>query len=115
MKKRTTFALLAVAAVLLGCFTAGAWMLRHGFSARDEPTAVEAFVASRLRHFAIPRSAREAKNPILRTPEVLGEAMAHFADHCSQCHGNDGRGWTEMGQRLYPRAPDMATDRSQSL
>jgi mono/diheme cytochrome c family protein len=99
----------AVAAVLLGLF------LRHGISARDEPTAAEAFVARRLRHFAVPRSEREAKNPVPSTPEALARARAHFADHCASCHGNDGRGKTPIGQNLYPKAPDMSLPDTQSL
>lgn len=34
------------------------------------------------------------------TPEVLTMARAHFADHCALCHGNDGRGKTEIGRNL---------------
>ncbi len=89
--------------------------LRHGFSARDEPTAIEAFVARRLRHLAVPTTAREEPNPINLTAEVLTDARAHFADHCAQCHGNDGKGMTELGQNMYPKAPDMTLSRTQSL
>ena len=45
----------------------------------------------------------------------LGEARAHFADHCAICHGNDGRGETEIGQGLYPKAPNMREDDTQKL
>lgn len=89
--------------------------LRHGFSARDEPTAIEAFVARRLRHFAVPSAAREQVNPIARSEEVMADARSHFADHCAQCHGNDGRGQTEIGMNLYPKAPDMTLAGTQSL
>lgn len=99
----------AGAAVALGLF------LRHGISARDEPTAAEAFVARRLRHFAVPRHAREAKNPVTPAPEALARARAHFADHCASCHGNDGRGQTSIGQHLYPKAPDMTLPETLSL
>ena len=99
----------AVAAVVLGLF------LRHGISARDEPTAAEAFVARRLRHFAVPRGERAAKNPVPSTPDALARARAHFADHCASCHGNDGRGKTPIGQNLYPKAPDMSLPDTQSL
>ena len=99
----------AVAAVGLGL------VLRHGISARDEPTAAEAFVARRLRHLAVPRSEREAKNPVPSELEALARARAHFADHCASCHGNDGRGKTPIGQNLYPKAPDMSLPDTQSL
>jgi len=90
-------------------------LLEHGISARDEPTAAEAFVARRLRHLAVPRHDREAKNPVPLSPEVLAEGRAHFADHCASCHGNDGRGKTDIGQNLYPKAPDMWKADTQDL
>ena len=55
------------------------------------------------------------KNPVPRSPEVLAKGMAHFADHCAICHGNDGRGQTEIGRNLYPKAPDMTAPPTQSL
>lgn len=89
--------------------------VQHGFSARDEPTAVEAFVARTLRRLSVPSSQRDAKNPVPLTPEVLAQGLAHFADHCAGCHGNDGRGKTTIGQNLYPKAPDMWARQTQSL
>jgi mono/diheme cytochrome c family protein len=90
-------------------------VVRHGVSARDEPTALEVAMARRLRHLAIPRAARETKNPVASSPRVLGEGRSHFADHCASCHGNDGRGKTEMGQNLYPKVPDMTLPDTQDL
>ena len=46
---------------------------------------------------------------------VWGQGRAHFADHCASCHGNDGRGNTEMGRNLYPKAPDMRQSGTQHL
>jgi mono/diheme cytochrome c family protein len=102
-----------VAAALLGGVAFLSWA--HGFSARDEPARVEKFLAQRLRRLAHSRNVRTLKNPVPGTPEVLAEARAHFADHCAYCHGNDGRGQTEVGQHLYPRAPDMRQPATQSL
>ena len=106
---------LIVLLIVAGAATAFWLFVQHGFSARDQPTAIEAFVARRLRHLAVPRSARQAQNPLPATPEVLAEARAHFADHCALCHGNDGSGQTEIGKNLYPKAPDMRQDNTQSL
>ncbi len=86
-----------------------------GFSARDEPSSVEAFVARRLRNFSIPRAHRDASNPVVLTPVVLARAREHFADHCASCHGNDGRGQTTLGRNLYPKAPDMQLADTQGL
>ena len=90
-------------------------VLDRGFSARNEPSSIEAFVAQRLRRLATPRRAREAGNPVQASPEVLAGAMAHFADHCASCHGNDGRGTTLIGRGLYPKPPDMTQAATQQL
>jgi hypothetical protein len=37
------------------------------------------------------------------------------SDHCASCHSNDGSGATEIGRRLYPRAPDMRLPATQEL
>ena len=90
-------------------------MIRRGFSARDTPSLLETYIAGAARRFAIPAAAKHAKNPFAPTPEVLAEARAHFADHCATCHANDGSGQTEIGQKLYPKAPDMRLPQTQDL
>lgn len=97
---------LLVAALALAAIAVIA-ILRHGVSARDTPTAAEAAIAGLLRHSAVPRDARAMKNPIPLTDAVLAEGRAHWADHCATCHGNDGKGDTEVGRGLYPKVPDM--------
>src|SRR6202521_5108969 len=111
----------AVLWVLLGVVVAaiayGGFLMRRGISARKEPSATETAVARALRHMAIPKIDREEENPwaTVATPEVLKDAREHFADHCAQCHANDGSGNTEMGKYLYPRAPDMRLPATQNL
>jgi len=102
---------LLVFAVALGLFV----VLRHGVSARDQPTQAEIFVARRLRHLAIPYSARQMTSPHAATAESVKAGMEHFADHCATCHGNDGSGDTEIGKGLYPKAPDMRREETQAL
>jgi mono/diheme cytochrome c family protein len=114
--RRATKVGLAVSAAVLAVFAiAIAGWVRHGFSARDRPSAIEAVIAGQLRHLAAPRNARSMKNPVRDTPEIIAEARAHFADHCALCHGNDGRGRTEIGRNLYPKSPDMSSGHTQSL
>jgi len=108
-------ALLVLVALLAIAIGAGARMIRRGFSARDEPSALEAFVARRARALAVPASVKQMTNPVSLTPEVLAEARAHFADHCATCHANDGSGNTTIGRNLYPRAPDMRLSATQQL
>ena len=120
MRKGLKFPVLievAIGVVLIGLLI-GALVfiraLRYGLSARDKPTAVGAFLARQVRHWSIPAELRNAHNTVPLTPEVLAQARAHFADQCALCHGNDGKGNTEIGQHLYPRAPDMTLRLTQS-
>lgn len=115
MSVRTKVELAIIAAVLVGGVIVCLSLVRGGFSARDEPSAIEDFIAHRMRRLAVPRAARETKNPVAPSQDVLLEARAHFADHCATCHGNDGRGKTGIGQNLYPSAPDMQMSATQSL
>ncbi len=113
MKVRHIFVVLAV---MLSAAAIYGWIIiSGGFSARGTPSRVEAFVAKRLRSLATPTRARDAKNPVAPSPEVLSAAKTHFADHCASCHGNDGRGATLIGRGLYPKPPDMTQPDTQNL
>lgn len=109
--------LMLVSALVAIPLAAIAWIVVHGVSARDQPTPVEEVLARGLRHLAIPAAQREAVNPVpwARSQGAIEEGMAHWADHCAQCHGNDGRGQTPMGRNLYPKAPDMTLPATQRL
>jgi mono/diheme cytochrome c family protein len=113
--RRTAYFLLVIVVVCLGVALIGRYLLLRGFSARDEPSAAEAFFANRVRQFAIPGGAKDAKNPVIANPEVMSEAMAHFADHCAFCHANDGSGTTPIGKGMYPKPPDMRLEQTQNL
>ena len=114
MRRRTRVVLGIVLAVVAGGTAVLLDTLRYGLSARDEPRAIEHFLATKLRHYAVPADLRDRKNPVRLTPEVLAEAKAHFADHCASCHGNDGKGQTAMGPNFYPKVPDMTLAETQS-
>ena len=69
MRKPAKF---AIGAGLILALVAGVGlvrMLRHGFSAKDEPMAVEKMIARRLRYLAVPSGHRV--NPVPLTPEVM--------------------------------------------
>ncbi len=87
----------------------------QGFSARLQPSGLEALAAREARAMAWPANARERVNPIADSPEVLAEARAHWADHCAVCHSNNGSGDAEMGKHMYPPAPDMRQADTQNL
>lgn len=103
--------LVGVTVVAIGVYA----VTRRGLSTRVEPTRLEELVARGLRRLATPSTVRTQSNPVAKTPEVLDEAMGHFADHCATCHGNDGSGDTSIGRSFYPKAPDMRASATQSL
>jgi len=106
-------ALSVVAAIVLA---GGAVLLgARGFSAREQPGAMERWLTRYARSLAVPQDARERKNPVPDSPETLAEARAHWADHCAACHANSGSGDVEMGKHMYPQAPDMRQQETQQL
>jgi mono/diheme cytochrome c family protein len=108
----------ALLSLLLPVLVGGAvmyWFKGSGFSARDEPTAVEERTALILRSWLTPARYKGLKNPVTASPETLAAGLEHFADHCASCHANDGSGATEMGRNFYPKSPDMRLPRTQNL
>ena len=105
-----TLAILAVGGVL----GAVIFVKATGLSARAEPGAVETAVARRLRSMAVPPEYERLSNPVLMNEESIRNGMAHFADHCAQCHGNDGSG-ADMGRDMFPPTPDLKASSTQSL
>jgi mono/diheme cytochrome c family protein len=114
-RTRSIFVLLILLVVVGTVGVLGWYMLSRGFSARDEPSSAEAFVARRFRRLAIPSKARAARNPVQVSPEILSAAMEHYADHCAICHGNDGKGRTLIGKGLLPKPPDMSLPETQQV
>ena len=118
MSGRPRVARMGLSAVIAALFFVGGavyWLAgANGFSARTQPTLVERVVMRAIHRWSVPAAARDATNPVAFTDEVWAESRAHFADHCASCHGNDGRGDTEMGHGLFPKAPDMRLAATQS-
>src|SRR5579863_4813139 len=107
------FLVLIVIAALAGVY--GAVVIRHGFSATDQPSAIERAAARTVRDLGIPRRARDETNPWTATPALLDEARENFTNHCAGCHGKDGDGRSGIGQNLYPKAPDLRRSETQNL
>ena len=105
--------LTVIVVILVG--GAAVLMSAHGFSAREQPSALERWLARRARSFALPEDARDRKNPVPDSPEVLAQARAHWADHCATCHANNGSGDAELGKHMYPQAPDMRQPETQKM
>ncbi|HWU87755.1 MAG TPA: cytochrome c [Kofleriaceae bacterium] len=105
---------IAVASAIVGGLYF-AVLVRGGFAARDQPSALEARIASAARSMAVPSRAKALRSPIAATAEVLADGRAHWADHCASCHANNGSGDTQIGRNLYPKVPDMRAAATQSL
>ena len=113
--RRRTKVTVAMAAAFLVLMVWFAGLLRHGFSALDQPSAIEVFLARRMRGWSVPADLRGAKNPVPLSPAVLAEARAHFADHCAMCHGNDGKGTSGLGRLMFPPTPDLTRPATQNM
>jgi mono/diheme cytochrome c family protein len=116
MQKHGFFLAGALTVIVIAVIAGGVYvMLARGFSARENPSALEQWMARRARAMAAPADAKARTNPVSNSPEVLAEARAHWADHCAGCHANNGSGDTEMGKRMYPPAPDMRQADTQQM
>lgn len=108
------------ALITLGVLLAGGllgtviFLKATGLSARATPGAVEIAVAGRLRALAVPSEYSRLANPVLTNEESIRDGMAHWADHCAQCHANDGSG-ADMGKAMFPPTPDMRAEPTQAL
>ncbi|HKA89959.1 MAG TPA: cytochrome c [Haliangiales bacterium] len=119
MKRWLVRILAAVGALALTLLIAAgiyfAAVVRGGFAARDQPSALEARLARAARSLAVPARAKSLKNPLPASDEVIARGRHHWADHCALCHANDGSGDTPIGRNLYPKAPDMRAAATQGL
>ena len=115
MSRGTAFLIVGLA-LLVGVAAWVGWTIKtHGFSAREDPSAAETFLARHARRLAIPEGAKNLVNPLAATPLDLAEGRDHYADHCAICHANNGSGKTEIGANMYPPAPDMRKEGTQGL
>jgi predicted CXXCH cytochrome family protein len=107
--------LIVLGVLVLLCAVYGGFLIESGFSARDEPSSAERVIARFVRNVSIPASAAHEANPLQPTPDLLREARDTFMDRCAVCHNHDGSGRAQVGQSLYPKAPDLREARTQSL
>jgi len=105
--------LLLIGAIVVAVATT--LLMRRGFRATTEPSSFEKALARTVRNLAIPRRARDEANPWKASSKNLKEAREHFIARCAICHGNNGRGQTQMGTSLYPRVPDLLSPQTQNL
>ncbi len=110
---KTSLSIVIAIAVLAALY--GAFVIREGFKATDQPSAIERVMARTVRNLGIPQSARNEKNPWTANSPLLDEAREDFTNHCAGCHGMDGGGRSGIGQNLYPHPPDLRRAETQNL
>src|SRR5689334_16594395 len=59
--------LLALGLLILIGAGYGTYVIRHGFSARDQPTGIETFIAKMMRRLAVPLRAKSISNGLPAT------------------------------------------------
>jgi len=115
MRTGTRFVVALAVLFLAGFAYLGFTAVRHGFSARENPSWLEQFLARRARKIATPADAKTLRNVHLPTDENLASARHHFVEHCSVCHALDGSGNTVFGRNMYPKVPDLRDSQTQNL
>lgn len=116
MKRTVMIVVVTIFAVLLLEVVAAEIFFRtHRFSAREKPSWIEKTFAEHARSVSTPSDAKTLKNPNTINEESMSEAREHFVEHCSVCHGLDGKGLTTIGQGLYPQTPDMTQAGTQQM
>ncbi|HUQ49149.1 MAG TPA: cytochrome c [Terriglobales bacterium] len=115
MNRPLKYSLFLALLLALAVGISGWLILRRGFSAREQPSAMEAIMARTMRSLATPSTAKALKSPLKNSPENLQMGLEHFADHCSVCHSNNGDGDNMYGRNMYPKPPDLRQSLTQDL
>jgi predicted CXXCH cytochrome family protein len=109
--RRSTIAMAAAAAVLIGIALAAALVYRAVIpglsSARSEPPAIEVSIATWLLRASVPDVDRARVNPAGSDPAEIAAGQTTFRQKCEICHAYDGGGKTEIGSGQYPRPPAL--------
>ncbi len=113
--KRSTIITIVILVIVAGLII---WLVRWmsgGFSAREQPSALETFLARTSLALSMPSKAKEEKNPFTASEDLLRGARNRYEDNCALCHANNGSGLTDVGKNLYPKPPDLRGLQAQNL
>jgi predicted CXXCH cytochrome family protein len=107
---RAALAVLALALVV--AFAGYRYVVGGGMRARQEPSAIEGFLAGKLVTLGIPSGDRARVDP-LASAVTTGDVAAGrdlYQAHCDVCHGHDGAGKTAAGGGMYPPPARLQSD-----
>ena len=108
--------LVTMTIIVLLIIAAAYGMMHVDISALPEPGAAETWLATKIRNWYIGRAARGSGRPSLENSAVMvttGETL--FGMGCANCHGQDGRKPTPIGQSMYPRVLDLSSPAVQRM
>lgn len=103
------FALATIVALIVAAAAGVVILKRVGLAADRQPNRVESYVARHLVQLAIPSDLASAASPVAGDPEAWRAGADNFKGRCAVCHGADGRGRTDLGPKMYPPVPDLAS------
>ena len=87
--------------------------LSRGFanlSAEQQPSALEEKLATGAMDASTERHAPKVKNPISPIDANLISGVKLYKSNCAVCHGSPLNPSADVGQALYPRAPQFLKD-----
>jgi mono/diheme cytochrome c family protein len=99
--------------LVLGVAGAILCILFQGCRADKQPSQEETNLANAAKDVTIPLKAGKKQNPLPDTSEVVSQGQEVFLGSCAPCHGPDGRGDTNLGRSMAPRAMDLSSSHVQ--
>lgn len=114
MLHRGRFVVMTIIVVII---IAGAYEVMHmNISALPEPGAVETAFATKAKDWYIRRAAdRSIPTQPQNSAAMVSTGETLFSMGCANCHGQDGRRPTPIGQSMYPRVLDLSSPAVQKM
>jgi mono/diheme cytochrome c family protein len=93
---------LSLLAVCLGALFLSPVLLKHHTASRLEISLGHNRVLA-----AIPKRYRRLENQSSPDSTTLSQARIAYNNRCSLCHGDNGKGETDIGRNMFPQAADL--------
>ena len=62
-----------------------------------------------------PATAKKLKNPLTANEENIAAGRALFNQNCASCHGEDGKGKTEIAEAMQVKPTDLTDKKMQGI